>query len=419
MKRYFLKSMLLNAVILTCIFGCTPSQKENAGGANVSYDKGTFGYDLNFLRKHYDDLIVLKNEEAGLVISPALQGRVMTSTLGGMNGHSFGWINYEHIAEGKMNNQFNPTGGEERFWLGPEGGQFSLYFDANRDFTFENWRVPAEIDTEPFDLTGSDSTKASFKKNMQLTNYAGTVFDLEVKRTIRLLDETAMVSTLGIDVPRDVAWVGFESENAITNTGENNWDKTTGMPSIWILSMLITSDETWVIIPFVPGDEEVLGKIVTDDYFGKVPSDRLIVQDSVLFFRADGKERGKIGLSPQRSLPVAGSYDSKSGVLTIAQYTEPEDKTDYVNSLWEIQKEPFAGDAFNSYNDGPLEDGSQLGPFYELESSSPAAALNPGQTLVHFHRTFHFTGHPDALNEIMKALLHTSIQEVEADLDVN
>lgn len=419
MKRYFLKSMFLNAVILTCICGCTPSQKENADGANVSYDKGTFGYDLNFLRKHYDNLIVLKNEEAGLIISPALQGRVMTSTLGGMNGHSFGWINYEHIAAGKMNNQFNPTGGEERFWLGPEGGQFSLYFDAKQEFTFENWRVPSEIDTEPFDLTGSDSIQASFKKNMKLTNYSGTVFNLEVKRTIRLLDETIMVSVLGIDVPRDVAWVGFESENAITNTGENNWDKTTGMPSVWILSMLISGDETWVIVPFVPGDEQVLGKIVTDDYFGKVPSDRLIVKDSVLFFRADGKKRGKIGLSPQRSLPVAGSYDSKNGVLTIAQYTEPEDKTDYVNSLWEIQEEPFAGDAFNSYNDGPLEDGSQLGPFYELESSSPAAALNPGQTLVHFHRTFHFAGHPAALNEIMKALLHTSIQEVEADLDVN
>lgn len=416
MKPQFLPLLILNFVILISFQACTKSQKEKAEETNASYEKGTFGYDLNFLKKHYDDLVVLEDGEAGMIISPALQGRVMTSTMSGANGQSFGWINYDYIAAGKMSNQFNPTGGEERFWVGPEGGQFSLFFDQNKEFGFDNWRVPKEIDTEPFNLLRSDGKSASFQKSMQLTNYSGTVFDLEVKRTIRLLDDTEMVSLLGIDLPDDVRWVGFESENTIANKGKNNWDKTTGMPSVWILSMLLSSDATWVIVPFVPGDEKALGKIVTDDYFGKVPTDRLIVKDSVLFFRADGKKRSKIGLSPQRSLPVAGSYDVKNKVLTIAQFTKPEDNTHYVNSLWEIQDEPFAGDAFNAYNDGPLENGSQLGPFYELESSSPAAALAPGQALIHFHRTFHFTGNPDALNEIIRALLHTSISEIENNL---
>lgn len=33
-----------------------------------------------------------------------------------------------------------------------------------------------------------------------------------------------------------------------------------------------------------------------------------------------------------------------------------------------------------------------LGPFYELETSSPAAALNPGESLRHIQRTIHIKG---------------------------
>ncbi|MDG2385208.1 MAG: hypothetical protein P8N76_26290 [Pirellulaceae bacterium] len=48
--------------------------------------------------------------------------------------------------------------------------------------------------------------------------------------------------------------------------------------------------------------------------------------------------------------------------------------------MWKLQDQPYAGDVINSYNDGPLELGKPgLGPFYELETSSRAAALGPGK----------------------------------------
>ena len=56
------------------------------------------------------------------------------------------------------------------------------------------------------------------------------------------------------------------------------------MLSIWILSMMNCSDATTVIIPFKPGKETELGKIVTDDYFGKISKERLVVTDSVILF---------------------------------------------------------------------------------------------------------------------------------------
>jgi len=90
---------------------------------------------------------------------------------------------------------------------------------------------------------------------------------------------------------------------------------------------------------------------------------------------------------------------------------------DYVNSMWEIQEEPYKGDAINSYNDGPAEPGAKpLGPFYELETSSPAAALNAGESLEHTHRTFHLQGEDADLDLVAKATLGVTIAEIKAAL---
>ena len=43
-------------------------------------------------------------------------------------------------------------GGEERLWFGPEGGPFALFFPPKVEQTFANWKTPAAIDTEPFEV---------------------------------------------------------------------------------------------------------------------------------------------------------------------------------------------------------------------------------------------------------------------------
>ena len=56
----------------------------------------------------------------------------------------------------------------------------------------------------------------------------------------------------------------------------------------------------------------------------------------------------------------------------LVQFDRPAGARDYVNSMWEVQRDPFAGDVVNSYNDGPPAPAAKpLGPFYELETSSP------------------------------------------------
>jgi hypothetical protein len=382
--------------------GSSSTHPDSSGQQNA---KGTFGYDLAFLKKHHKDLVILGEDSAGaqVLIAPAYQGRVMTSTADGMNGLSFGWVNHELIESGKPTEHINAFGGEERFWLGPEGGQFSIYFKKGVEFKFENWFVPKEIDTEPFNLVSSSNSEAKFEKEMHLENYTGNKLDVLANRVIKLLDKVAINALLNISVPENVKSVAFESHNSITNKGTNAWDKKTGMLSIWILSMLNAADKTTVAVPYKQGDSTKLGKIVTDDYFGKVPPDRLKVSNGLILFKADAKHRSKIGLSPSRALPVVGSYDPVNNVLTIAQFSLPEGSTDYVNSLWKIQEEPFAGDAVNSYNDGPIG-GKQMGNFYEIESSSPAAALKPGETIHHMHRTIHLKGSKEELDKVSMKL---------------
>lgn len=148
---------------------------------------------------------------------------------------------------------------------------------------------------------------------------------------------------------------------------------------------------------------------VTDNYFGKIPDDRIVKTDSLLLLKGDGRHRGKVGIAPRIAKNIGGSYDAARHILTLVKY-DLEKTAAYVNSKWEHQNAPFRGDAFNSYNDGPLADGSQLGPFYELESSSPARALLPGQILKHRHITLHLEGDENELNKIAEKTLGVSLK---------
>src|SRR5262249_39746783 len=148
-----------------------------------------------------------------------------------------------------------------------------------------------------------------------------------------------------------------ESANRIKNKSTAPWTKETGLPSVWILGMYNPSPDMRVIIPF---DPKATGEIVNDRYFGKVPADRLSVHETegYLVFKCDGKHRSKIGVGPLRAKKMLGSYSASAKLLTIVAFDKRDDGTlDYVNSMWEMQKEPYRGDAVNSYNDGPTEPG--------------------------------------------------------------
>jgi hypothetical protein len=397
-------------LVALCLSACQESKAPKQAVADSPYVKGTFGYDLDFLKKK-DSVIVLNSKDGNgqVIVSAKYQAKVFTSTADGANGKSFGWINYKTFDQEKLDPHMNAYGGEDRVWLGPEGGKFSLFFKPGTKMEFANWHTPAAIDNESWKLVSNTDKKASLSKTTKLLNYAGTTLNLSITRDIEMLEPADVKTMLGIDLNSKIKSVAFHTTTTLTNTGDKAWDKQTGAPCIWNLDMFTPSSKTITVVPYNDGE----GKIATTDYFGEIPKDRIKYNNGVLLFKADGKSRGKLGMQAARAKTMAGNYDAANNVLTITLFdTDP--KAIYLNQEWRTDRDPFIGDAVNAYNDGPLADKTQLGPFYEIESVSPAAFLKPNEKLSHNHSVFHFTGDKGELNTIALKTLGISLQDIQA-----
>jgi hypothetical protein len=406
-----LTCLLLSTMIVNN--SCTQSENNTNAKSEVTAPSfGTFAFDYQFLSK-YDSLILLQSDDsdARVIVSPRYQGKVFTSTATGDQGFSFGWVNYKAFGD-SINQHMNAYGGENRLWLGPEGGVFSLFFKPKTEMVYENWKTPSTVDTESWLVVNKNSTDVLMRKDMHLINYQGTELSLRVDRSVRILSRQAIINDLGIGPDIKVKAVAYETVNTITNTGKFEWTEKSGMPCIWLLDMLKPSPTAVIVIPFKDTPVDSFSHVATTNYFGEIPPDRLKHTNDALFFKADGKSRGKLGVHPGKAKSMAGSYDSTNKVLTIILFDLAPDAR-YLNQEWNTTKPAFSGDAVNAYNDGPLADGKQMGPFYEIESVSPAAFLKPGQFLTHHHTVVHFTGEEKALDKISEKFLGLSLESIQ------
>lgn len=399
---------ILVLLFMSGLIACTGQQSDKTDENKQSAaNRRTYAEDRQFLKQYHPELVELKLGEASALVCPAYQGRLMTSSADGQA--SYGWINYELIQSKKILPHMNAFGGEDRFWLGPEGGQFALYFKKGDPFDGDHWQTPAAIDSEAFRLADMTPSSATFTRTIELINYSGTPLTIGVERTVSLLPVSEIEQLVGTKTD-SLKVVGIRSDNTIINRGQNAWTTKTGMPSIWILGMMNASPSSTIIVPFKTGT----GNPINDSYFGKVPADRLKIGENAALFKADANYRSKIGVSPARATQWLGSYDPSLKTLTLVTYSYDPANQLYVNSAWELQKDPFSGDVINAYNDGPMKPGQpQMGQFYEMESSSPAAALSPNGRLRHQHTTIHLQGPESALNSIAQKLLSINLAALE------
>ena len=101
--------MLLLQNLLMTLMACSNNTTDQYGDARhgdarheegSSFKEGTFGYDVQFLQKQDPQLVTLwsKDQQAGVIVSPKYQAKVFTSTAGGKQGLSYGWVNYQLLA---------------------------------------------------------------------------------------------------------------------------------------------------------------------------------------------------------------------------------------------------------------------------------------------------------------------------------
>ncbi len=396
-----------------------------AAGSEPAAAKPTYGEVKEYLSRH-TGVVELSNEDgARIAVCPAWQGRVMTSTCDGPAGPSFGFVHREFIDAGEDNPHFNNYGGEDRFWLSPEGGRFSLWFVPGKEQTLDNWLTPPAFNTGAFRVVPqADASICRMTQRMKLRNTAGTEFNLAVARDVRLVGQAELTRKLGEKAAKmlgeqGVKMVAYETVNTITNQGPP-MSKENGLVSVWILSMLNAGPKAVIIVPYRGGSPEELGPVVRSDYFGTVPPERLKTTPEAVLLAADARYRSKIGVSPRRAKRVLGAVDLEADVLTLAHFNLPDDpaKADYMNNLWGAnQGEPYSGDAANAYNDGPPAPGKKgLGPFCEIESLSPALPLGTGQSLTHRHCTIHVQAGPAALARIAQETLGVDLEKVRREM---
>lgn len=409
----------MSKYLFGCLFAfslCFCGQAHSAGREEgPTSPASAFDDDVAFLKK-YGDVIVLKTRagQSRVAVMPTLQGRVMTSTAGSPSQLSYGWINRPLFEAGEISPHTNAFGGEERIWLGPEGGQYSIFFAGGSEFTRANWYTPKLIDVDTWAVAAQTEQSVLFTKEATLTNYSGATFQIKINREVRVLDNPTALSAIGAPDDSRLTSVTYQTVNELHNTGKEPWDRKTGLLMIWLLGRFNPSPDTTVIVPFEAGSVEHLGPVVDDDYYSKVPADRLKVVDGTVFFRGDGAHRSKIGMTAQRAKGVMGSFDASNRTLTIIKYTMGLPGDLYVNQKWEIQESPYTGgDVMNAYNGGPSATGAKtVAPFYELESSSPARELKPGESMRYIQTTSHFQGDGQALDALSKATLGVSLKQI-------
>ena len=370
-----------------------------------------FEDDVAFLSQHGAVRVLHGSGGGRIAVSGNYQARVMTSAVA-PGAKSLGFINRAFIEAGQTGTPFDNYGGEDRFWLGPEGGQYGLYFPAARPFTFDHWQTPHPLQEGAWQAVRESESSVTFQHSFSLDNYERQAFQVAIERTVSVLSPEQASQRLGMPLPASLSWVGYVTENKLSNAGSSAWSEQRGLLSVWILGMFAPIAGTQVIIPF---DAAASGEVVNDRYFGKVPAERLRVDTSkgFLTFRADGQYRSKIGLGPARAKGALGSYSEPAQLLTLVLYNKQRGATRFVNSMWEQQANPYAGDEINSYNDGPPAPGKPpLGGFYEIESSSPAAALAPGESITHVQETYHFSGPRPALDALARHVLGVSLDDL-------
>lgn len=351
---------------------------------------------------------------AAVAVAPSLVGRVMCSTFDSSAGEANAWVNQAAIEKGKVDPVFNNFGGEERFWLGPEGGPFGLMFGQKKS-SFDNYLVQPGMTSLSYQVAGKDERSVTLKAEMALRNTRKTEFSLRVERRISLLAD----SPYAVEIPGTADSVAFQSENVVTNIGGAPWTRESGTLAMWCLGQFLEHPHLSVIVPVRPAGGGFSSAPTVDEYFkdfclgGVFPPERRINYDGHVILKADGKVRGKIGVKKERAGGRLGSYNPNNEHLILVDHDfYPE--SDYATGYWRSYSDAFDGDALSVYIDGPEKLGGPTGLSYELETMSPALFLKPGQSFAYRNRTFHLRAGRESVGFVCRRFLKAEIDQMAA-----
>ncbi len=255
--------------------------------------------------KTYRDRAVATDGDAAVAVAPAYQGRVMTSTFDRKSGPSFGWINRPVIEKGllsdeekkgKLEEHIYIFGGEERFWLGPEGGQYALFFKPGTEIRVLRL---GHASGDRYRGVRTGRTDRSVRK-VQAHDGTDQLQRHQVQGGHRAHGEAAgqtgcLTNCWALSSPRGCAWWVMKR-----TTGSPTQVPTPGnRRPVWFRSgcsgCTTPRPKQPSSFPSKKVEKKTLGPKVNDTYFGKVPPEYLKVEKQKIVLprrrHAPGKDR--------------------------------------------------------------------------------------------------------------------------------
>ena len=350
---------------------------------------------------------------ARVAVVPAWQGRVMTSTVGGPSAREPRLDNDELVASGALRPHINAFGGEDRLWLGPEGGQFSIFFRKGDPFDLEHWQTPPLVDTEPVDGRVRRSARlVAFRHAGRLVNYSGTALDVPIDRTVRLLDaEAAAAAPRRRPAGRCPRRRLRVREHARRTPARGRVDA--GERGALALDprhvQALARDDDRRPVPrgargrARPGRER---RLLRQGPGGPARRPR---RPPLLQRRRP--HRSKIGLSPRRARPVLGSYDATRGAAH-GRHVRPAGGRRRLRELDVGDPEgAVRGRRREQLQRRPARSGCEAPRARSTSSRRPRRRPpSPRATsLTHVHRTFHLEGGETDLDALARRVLGTCL----------
>lgn len=300
--------------------------------------------------------------------------------------------------------------GQERLWLAPEWGPFSLFHAAGAAQNRGTYRPPDALGNG-YEVTWKKPDRVTVARAMRLENAAGHRLDMAVERTFRPLTLEDVELALNVGLPGKVDFAGFATENRLRNTGDTAWTQATGTAALWPISSFPATEETVVIAPY---DPRGTGSEVYGGYLGEPGGDRLVVdgEHGVILFRADGASLGKIGLNASRAKEVIGAIDFQRRLLMIVHYDQMAKSRSINMRPTQAEGEAFEGDVVLAYNHSGV-DGER---YFNLETVGPALLLQPDQSVAHHQRTLVFRGDMETLSTVSEKVLGVGLADVRRQM---
>lgn len=375
------------------------------------------------------NLIELYNEfGARVAVCPEWNGRVMTSTCDGIDGESFGLIRVNEIETTNFRSEFLAFGGEEQFSLSPASGRFAFMYsdeewakalplfppsEEETSMLPQGYREAAfEVDTAPFEPL------LRMRRSLKMRNLAGTRFDLDLVRTVRLLAMDEIQNAFGGVVSvaldqGDVSFVAYETSSTAINRG-SPLSRKNGLFSIRTRAMFNAGPHVVAFVPF-RSDDASLGGELEFDYFGTSPHGVFRRLGSNVLLRADGRHRSAVSVPAIKAQPFFGAIDYRAGLLTIIRYNLPErpETYEYMSDFNLAKKSdpparPYEGGILHAYNSGPdaalAREDSFSDPYFSFDVFTPVSELQKSESTSHRRVTLHVSADRTTLEFLVKTV---------------